>query len=187
MFGEVPYPEMTLSGPEPNEPVLRFSLELQTYEEDELGIAIEMRNTLRERLPNLLFNLTPLETDGRVNYILQAGPALDVVEAENLRGPLSEVLPREEPESWQVRLTPRGFYLGERGTLAEANDYLAAVEAQGALGYIIHVTYPDGTEAFEILSGAFDGADAARWWQLSLRHAGFRDLPLIERRGRAPE
>ena len=110
-----------------------------------------------------------------------------MVEAENLRGPLGEILTREDPESWRIRGTPRAFYLGERGTLAEAQEYLSSVEATGALGYILHVTYADGSEGFEILSGSFQGVEDARWWQLALREFGFRDVPLIERRGIPPE
>jgi hypothetical protein len=187
LFGEVPLPELEVSRPQANEPVLRFSLELETYGAEELGVAIEMRNTLRGRLPGLLFNLSPTETDGVVSYALFAGPAADVVEAENLRGPLGEVFSREDPESWPIRLTPRGFLLGETETLAEAQEFLTSAEDDGALGYIVHVTYPDGTEAHQILSGAFDGPQAARWWQLNLRGNGFRDLPFLERRGRSPE
>jgi len=184
---EVPPPELTLEGPQANEPILRFSLELETYEAEDLGVALEMRNTLRERLPDLLFSLTPLESEGVVSYVLHAGPAVDVVDADNLRGPLGETLTREDPESWPIRSTPRGFYLGERGTLAEAEDYLDVLEADGALGYIVHLTYADGSEAYEVLSGAFQQVEDARWWQLALRRYGFRDLPLIERRGRSPE
>jgi len=186
-FGEVPLPSLTLAGPEPNEALLRFSLELDIYEEDEIGVALEMRNALRDRLPNLIFNLTPQDSEGVVSYILYAGPAIDMVEVENLRGPLGEVLTREDPESWPVRGTPRAFYLGERATLAEAQEYLSSVEAAGALGYILHVTYPDGSEGYEVLSGSFQGAKDARWWQLALRESGFRDVPLIERRGVPPE
>lgn len=186
-FAEVPYPELTLDGPEPVEPVLRYSLELATYQEDEFALAVEMRNTLRGRLPALLFSLTPTERDGVVTYVLHAGPAVDVVDADNLRGPLGEVLTREDPEEWPVRTTTRGFYLGERETLEEAREYLAAIEADGALGYIVYVSYPDGSEAYEVLSGAFEGVDGARWWQLALREYGFRDVPFIERRGRVPE
>lgn len=186
LFEEVPYPELTLPGPQPNEPVLRYSLELDVYEEERLGDALVMRNTLRDRLPSLIFNLTPLDSEGVVSFALYAGPATDAVEAENLRGPLAEILTREDPESWRIRATPRGFYLGERGTLAEAQEYLATVEGAGALGYIIHVTYPNGTEAYEVLSGAFEGVSDARGWQLTLLENGFRDVPLIERRGRPP-
>ena len=186
-FGEIPSPSLTLAGPEPNEPILRFSLELDLYEEDEMVVALEMRNALRERLPDLIFNLAPKDTEGGVSYALYAGPARDMVEAENLRGPLGEILTREDPESWRIRGTPRAFYLGERGTLAEAQEYLSSVEATGALGYILHVTYADGSEGFEILSGSFQGVEDARWWQLALREFGFRDVPLIERRGIPPE
>jgi hypothetical protein len=162
-FGETPSPSLTLAGPEPNEPVLRFSLELDLYEEDEMEVALEMRNALRERLPHLIFNLAPKDSEGVVFYALHAGPARDMVEAENLRGPLGEILTREDPE------------------------YLSSVETTGALGYILHVTYADGSEGYEILSGSFQGVEDARWWQLTLHEFGFRDVPLIERRGIPPE
>jgi hypothetical protein len=187
IFGEVPYPELTLPGAQPLEPVLRFSLQLDVYQEDELGVAIEMRNALRQRLPGLLFNLAPTGDAESASYALYAGPAVDAVEAENLRAPVSEVITREDPESWPMRATPRAFFLGETETLAEAEEYLVSVEAAGGLGYVLHVTYPDGSEGYQILSGAFEGVEDARWWQLALRRAGFRDAPLIERRGRPPE
>jgi hypothetical protein len=187
IFGEVPYPELTLPGAQPLEPVLRFSLQLDVYQEDELGVAIEMRNALRQRLPGLLFNLAPTGDAESASYALYAGPAVDAVEAENLRAPISQVITREDPESWPMRPTPRAFFLGETETLAEAEEYLVTVEADGGLGYVLHVTYPDGSEGYQILSGAFQGVEDARWWQLALRRAGFRDAPLIERRGRPPE
>jgi hypothetical protein len=186
-FGEIPDPELALEGVAQTGPVLRFSLELDVYEEGDLGLALEMRNTLRQRLPSLLFDLTPRFSEGTVTYALYAGPAVDVVDAENLRVPLGTVLTREDPESWPVRVTPRAFWLGESGSLEEARTLLEAAEADGVLGYILQVTYPDGTEGFEVLSGAFQGVPDARGWQLTLREKGFRDAPLIERRGRPPE
>jgi hypothetical protein len=187
MFGEVPYPALTLEGPEPLGPELRFSVVLDTYEEEELGLAIEMRNTLRSRLPELVFYLTPRLSGEDVSYTLQAGPAADVVEAENLKGPLAEVITREDPESWPIRPTPRAFHLGERESLDAARDLAESAEVSGALGYILQVTYSDGTNGYQVLSGAFQDVEEARWWQLALRDAGFRDVPLIQRRGRPPE
>jgi hypothetical protein len=183
---EVPPPPLTLGGPEANEPTLRFSLELP-FGQDDFGLALEMRNTLKDRRPDLLFYLSPMERDGMVRYVLYAGPAVDLVDVENLRSAMEEVFDREDSQSWPVVVTTRAFYLGERGTLAEAQEYLASLEEQGIVGYILHATYPDGTEGYVIYSGAFEGIDDARWWQLFLRDAGLRDVPLIERRGRLPE
>jgi len=187
IFGEIPDPPLTLAGPQPNEEILRYSLILFTYEEEELTDATEMLHALRARLPDLLFALVPGEEDGLRIYTLMAGPAYDRIEAENLRGPLAEVLTREDPDSWTVHETPRGFYLGERETLAEAEDYLQTFSGQGIYPYILHVTYPDGSEAFEVMAGAYEGVLDARPLQLILRDAGLRDLPLIERRGSLPE
>lgn len=173
----------------PLDDVLRFSLELDSYGADEREIAIEMRNTLRgrESLESLLFNLSPVEADGVLRYVLYAGPAADLVAAENLRAPLEETLIRDDPGAWPIRETPLAFLLGTRNSLEEAEAFLASVEVAGSLGYIVHVTFPDGAEGYEILSGAFQTAEDARWLQSSLRDAGFRDPPLILRRGSPPE
>jgi hypothetical protein len=186
-FGDIPDPPLTLAGPQPNEEILRFSLVLFTYDEEDLEDATDMLEALRSRLPDLLFVLVPGELDREPVYTLLAGPAVDRIEAEDLRGPLAEVLSREDPQSWVIRETPRAFYLGERGTLEEAREYLATLGVEGVYPYILHVTYPDNAEAFEILSGAFETVMDARPLQLILRSGGFIDVPLIERRGRLPE
>lgn len=184
---DVPQPDLAREGPEPTGPVLRFSLELETYGGSELQVALEMRNALKDRLPDLVFHLSPMASDGLISYALQAGPAADMIAVENLRGPLAEVMTREDPESWPIRSTPRGFLLGTEATREEAEAFLADAEERGALGYVLPVAYSDGSEAYEILSGAFQGTQDARWWQLELRRSGFPDVPLVERRGRSPE
>lgn len=186
-FGDIPDPPLTLAGPQPNEEILQYSLVLFRYEEAELQDASEMLNALRARQPDLLFFLAPEEEDGELFYTLMAGPAYDRIEAEELRGPISQVLTREDPEAWAVRETPRGFYLGERETLADAEEYMRSLSMEGVHPYILHVTYPDGAEAFEVMAGAYQGVLDARPLQLILRDHGLRDLPLIERRGRLPE
>jgi len=186
-FGEIPEPRLVLAGPQPIGEVLRFSLVLFTYDQGEVGDATDMMDALQSRLPDLLFALVPGEDDGEPIFTLLVGPAQDRIEAEDLRGPLAEVLTREDPSSWSVRETPRAFYLGARETLAEAQDYMTALTLEDIYSYILHVTYPDGSEGYEILSGAFEGVEDARPLQLSLRGGGFRDVPLIERRGRLPE
>jgi len=188
LFGEIPYPELTLEGPQPTGAVLQFSLEWDIYDEAELGSALNMREALQQRLPELLFNLTPLESEGVMTYALHVGPAIDAVDAHNLKAPLAEVFTEvEDPESWRIQATPRAFYLGEREALTEAQELLASAEAAGIFGYILHVTYPDGSGAFQVLSGAFESVSDARGWQMILRETRFRDAPLIQRRGRPPE
>jgi len=187
LFGEVPYPALTAGGAQAVDPNLRFSLELDVFEDEELGIAIEMRNTLQTRLPDLLFTLTPFNEEGVVTYVLHAGPATDVVEAENLRPRVAEILFRDDPESWPIRTTPRAFLLGQAESLAEAQELLADAEGNGALAYLLQATYPGGEVGYHVLSGAFYGVEDARYWQLVLRDAGFRGVPLIERRGRPTE
>lgn len=189
IFADLPDPPLTLAGPQANEEVLRYSLVLFTYDREDLPSALEMLGALQERLPSLLLTLVPGEGDGRRTVTLLAGPAVDRVEAENLRGPIAEVLTREDPASWSVRETPRAFYLGERGTLREAQEYLESVTTGDLHAYILHVTFPEpeGSESYQVLTGAFAGVRDARPLQLILRELGFRDAPLIERRGRLPE
>jgi hypothetical protein len=188
-FAEIPDPPLTLAGPQANEEVLRYSLVLFEYDEGELDDGLEMLDALQARLPQLLLTLVPGEVDGERIYTLLAGPAVDRVEAENLRAPIAEVLVREDPASWSVRETPRAFYLGERGTLEEAREYQETVAPDDLHAYILHVTFPEpeGSESYQILTGAFAGIPDARPLQLILRDLGFRDAPLIERRGRLPE
>jgi hypothetical protein len=188
-FAEIPDPPLTLAGPQANEEVLRYSLVLFEYDEAELDDGLEMLDALQARLPQLLLTLVPGEVNGERIYTLLAGPAVDRVEAENLRAPIAEVLVREDPASWSVRETPRAFYLGERGTLEEARAYLESVAPDDLHAYILHVTFPEpeGSESYQILTGAFAGIPDARPLQLILRDLGFRDAPLIERRGRLPE
>jgi hypothetical protein len=189
LFSDVPDPPLSLAGPQANEDVLYFSLVLFTYDQEELGDALGMLEALQARLPNLLLTLVPGQEDGERIYTLLAGPATDRVEAENLRGPIAEVLTREDPASWSVRETPRAFYLGERATLQEARSYMRSVDSDSIHAYILHATFPDpeGSESYQILTGAFAGVQDARPLQLMLRDLGFRDAPLIERRGRLPE
>ncbi|MGD2120199.1 MAG: hypothetical protein PVJ76_00575 [Gemmatimonadota bacterium] len=187
LFYEIPPPALEVEGRDPVGPVLRYSLELKTYDQDELELAIEMRDALRARDPQLLFNLSPMLVDGAVTYILYAGPAADAVEAENLRAPLEGIFEREDPESWRPVVTSRAFYLGRETTLEGAQDLVESVEAQGALAYILRTAYSDGSEGFEVLSGSFETAEEARWWQEDLHRRGFEDLALVDRRGSPPE
>jgi hypothetical protein len=187
IFPQVQPPPMEVEGRDPVGPVLRYSLQLKAYDQDDLGLAVEMRDALRGRDPQLLFNLSPMLVDGAVTYVLYAGPATDVLEAEELRGPLEGIFEREDPESWRPVVTPRAFYLGREPTLEGAQELLASVEAQGALGYILKAIYSDGSEGFEVLSGAFETAEDARWWQEDLGRKGFEGLALVDRRGSPPE
>jgi hypothetical protein len=169
------------------DPVLRYSLLLYSYAADERGLAVNMRNTLRERHPELLFNLTPAEVDGSVNYFVYAGPAADMVEAENLRAPLAETLFRDDSEAWRIRPTPYAFSLGRHDSRAEAEQAARSAEVRGAHAYVVQLTFPDSTTGFEVFSGAFETVEDTRWWHQALQEAGFQDVPLVERRGRPPE
>jgi hypothetical protein len=183
---DLPEPSLALPGPQPNEPLLRYSLEVFRYTEEELSFAVELQSELRARLPDLLFVLAPADSRSGVTYVLLAGPAETLIDVENVRAALAGVITREIPESWRVRETPRAFFLGERGTLQEAREFVASLEDSGIFGYVLHATFPGGTDAYLVLAGAYEGVADARRLQSILRQAGVGDAPLIERRGRFP-
>lgn len=183
---DLPEPSLALPGPQPNEPLLRYSLEVFRYTEEELAFAVELQSELRARLPDLLFVLAPEDSRSGVAYVLLAGPAESLIDVENVRATLAGVITREIPESWRVRETPRAFFLGERGTLQEAREFVASLEDSGIFGYVLHATFPGGTDAYLVLAGAYEGVSDARRLQSILRQAGVGDAPLIERRGRFP-
>jgi hypothetical protein len=184
---ELPSPPLEIGGTQPVDPVLRYSLELRVFDAEQRDVAVVLRNELRRARADLVFTLTPRQVGEEVRFFLHAGPAVDAIEAENLRGPLSEILTNEIAEDWPLRPTRFAFLLDEVSTLEEARESLAAAEVGGAMGYILRVTYPDGDEAYRVLSGAFAEVDHARWWQLELRNLGYRDVPLVHRRGSPPE
>jgi hypothetical protein len=184
--GGLPEPPLALPGPQPNEPLLPYSLELFRYHEDELTFAVQMRDELRSSLPGLLFVLAPDASRGELSWALLAGPARTLIDIENVRAAVGTVITREEPESWRVRETPRAFVLGEAGSLGEARELLSSAEERGVFGYVLHATFPGGTDAFLILAGAYESVEEARAMQAILHREGFAGAPLIERRGRFP-
>ena len=182
----LPEPPLALPGPQPNEPLLRDSLELFRYHEDELPYAAQMRDELRSRLPDLLFVLAPDASRGGLTWALLAGPAQTLIDVENVRAAVGTVITREDAGSWRVRETPRAFVLGEAGTLWEAQELLSSAEEKGVFGYVLHATFPGGSDAFLVLAGAYREVEEARAMQAILRREGFTGAPLIERRGRFP-
>jgi len=182
----LPEPPLALPGPQANEPILRYSLELFRYHEDEMVFARQMRDELRSRLPEFLFVLTPDASRSGLTWVLLAGPAEILIDVENVRAAVGTVITREDAESWRVRETPRAFVLGEAGTLREARELLDSAEEKGLFPYVLHATFPGGTDAFLVLAGAYQGVEEARALQAILHRQGFAGAPLIERRGRFP-
>ena len=185
--GSIPEPALTLEGAQLTGTPMRYSLVLfDDYGETDLAQAQEMMGALEDARSDLLFFLVPEAVEGTLTYFLMAGPAATPLDAENLRGPLGEVLSREDPSAWEVRETPRAFYLGRFPTLDEARSDLSTIEADGIDAYILQSTLDDGTEAYVIFSGGFMGAEDALRLQILLRRSGFPEAPLIERRGVFP-
>jgi hypothetical protein len=166
---------------------MRYSLQLFSYDQDELVDAWEMKAALEERLPEITFLISPMGGQGRSPYLLLAGPAQNRSQAESLRSPLSRVLDREDPYSWTVRETPRAFFLGERATLQEAESLGASLGTQEIDPYVMEVSYPDGSAGFRVLAGAFTDVGESRILQRMLSTQGIENPPLIERTGRSQE
>ncbi len=181
-FNEIPDPPLTLAGPQSTDPLLSYSVELDS--EDDLSLAVRHLDAWRDRFPTLLFTLVPMELDGMLSYSVLAGPAVDEIQAMALRDQLAAI---DRPEVWQIRETPRGFLLGRLESLTEARNLLSTVEGEGIFGIVLQVNLTDGTEGYDVFAGAYEGIADARPLQMVLRRAGFPDAPLIERRGRRPE
>jgi hypothetical protein len=185
---ETPEPGLVRAGAESTDPPLYFSVALDSGfgEEDLTSLAVPQLTAWRDRFPDVLFTLVPVRSEEGVTYTVLAGPAVDRVQAEELRVRLAAIRP-EEPEAWPIHPTPLGFHLGMRETLPEARSQVADLEADGIFGYILQVSLTDGSEGYDVFAGAYQGMeDAGPLWD-KLLQLGLSDAPLIERRGRLPE
>jgi hypothetical protein len=184
---ETPEPSLVRVGAQPTDAPLFFSVELDSgFDEEDLPLAVEQLNAWRGRFPDLLFTLIPTRTEEGATYTVLAGPAVDRVQAQELRERLAAIRP-EEPEDWPIYPTPLGFHLGMWETLPEARRQLADLEAEGVFGYVLRVALTDGSEGYDVFAGAYEGIeDAGLLWEKLLR-LGYSDAPLIERKGRLPE
>jgi hypothetical protein len=172
-------------GPQPTEEVLGYSLMMDRYYI--MTGASEFVNALGERLPELLFIIVPMEDEGSPYFLLMAGPATTIAAANALKGPIGDVLTRENPATWLVQETPLAYHVGETQTLEAAESRVTSLIGRGVPAYILQVTYSDGTEAFRLYAGAYASAEDAEILQGILEDNGMGDAPLIERRGRQPE
>ncbi|MFG1691545.1 SPOR domain-containing protein, partial [Gemmatimonadota bacterium] len=173
------------AGPQPTEGVLGYSLMMDRYRD--LSGSLDFVDALEEQLPELLFILVPMEEEGDPYFRLMAGPATTIGAANALKGPIGEVLTRENPATWLVRETPLAYYVGETQTLEAAHTRVASLTGMGIPAYVLQVTFPDGAEAFRLYAGAYASAEDAEILLDVLESNGLGDAPLIERRGRLPE
>ncbi len=172
-------------GPQPTDEVLGYSLMIDRYRL--LTGHSDFVDALEERLPDLLFILVPMEEEGAPFFLLMAGPATTSGAANALKGPIGEVLTRENPATWLVRETPLAYHVGETQTLEAADSRVVSLMGMGIPAYILQVTFPDGTEAFRLYAGAYASVEEAEFLQGVIEDNRLGDAPLVERRGRLPE
>ncbi|GMR12301.1 MAG: hypothetical protein BMS9Abin29_0490 [Gemmatimonadota bacterium] len=184
LSGAIPAP-VQLVGEQPTTPIVTHSLLINAYRTPERPEGMVV--ALEERLPGTLFFYTPLELDGRVQYVLFAGPAYSAVQADSLRSLLAVVLDRQNPNDWLVRATSYGFFLGEFDDAAGGDARIEELAALSIPAYALDVDYADGRTAVRVYAGAFTDEFDAQPLAAAMSESGVSDVPLIERRGRLPE
>jgi hypothetical protein len=177
-------PPVELPGPQPTTPELSHSLLMDTYRELETPVAVI--DALSERLPDVVFFISPVMEGERQLFALYAA-AFSAPEADALRDPISEVRDRLDPSGWRVVPTPYAFFLGEFGTVDEADGRVASLMDQGIPTYVLQVDYSDDSVGYRVYAGAHVDELQAGPMGLMLRSGGITDAPLTSRRGKLPE
>ena len=179
-------PPVTLSGPQPETPVMSHVVFVDVWREAEMPLA--WATALRERMPDLLGFVTALSIDGERQYALVVGPAYSEVEANGLKGPLTTAfdLLNPDPDSWRVQEAPYSFFFGEYESLGEANGRVEELADLSIPAYVLQVTYSAGASALRVYGGAFSDEFQAGEMGRLLNENDLGDMPLIERRGRLP-
>ena len=144
-------------------------------------------NALRGRLPNLLFFVTPLDVNGRLQFALHAGPAYSVAEATALKDPIAVSMDRENPDDWLVRDAPYAFYFGEYASAVNAQGRIQALARASIPAYSLQVVLADGTTRERVYGGAFRDELEAQEMGRMINDADIGELVLTSRRGIVPE
>ena len=181
----VPPPE-TLPGPTPQTAIMTHVLFIDSW--SEIGDAWAIRDALRGRLPNLLFFVTPLDVNGRSQFVLYAGPAYGAVEATALREPIAVAMTdRENPDDWEVRDRQYAFYFGEYESVVNAQGRVEALARASIPAYSLQVAYADGSSRVRVYGGAFRDEVEAEEMGRMINAADIGALVLTPRRGTLPE
>ena len=178
-------PPGTLPGPTPETAIMTHVLQLDLNFEIETPLQIAA--TLRGQLPNLLFFVTPLELDGRLQFALFAGPAYSPSEALALKDPISVAMDRENPDEWLVKDVPYAFYFGEYESAMNAEGRVQALARASIPAYALQVTYSDGRTRVRVYGGAFWDEFQAEEMGRMINEADIGEMVLTPRRGTVPE
>ena len=179
-------PPGTLPGPTPQTAIMTHVLFIDSW--SEIGDAWAIRDALRGRLPNLLFFVTPLDVNGRSQFVLYAGPAYGAVEATALREPIAVAMTdRENPDDWEVRDRQYAFYFGEYESVVNAQGRVEALARASIPAYSLQVAYADGSSRVRVYGGAFRDEVEAEDMGRMINAADIGALVLTPRRGTLPE
>jgi hypothetical protein len=178
-------PPTEAPGPIPETAIMSHVLLIDSWRDEET--AWSTADALRGRLPDLLFFVTPVEVDGAPQFAVHVGPAYTAVEAEALKDPVAVVLDRLDPNDWEVREAPYGFYLGDYSTPGLAEARVQALAAASVPAYWVHVSYPDGTVGRRVYGGAFSDEYQAAALGRIISDAEVGEMVLTTRRGTLPE
>ena len=178
-------PPVELPGPLPETPVMRHVLFVDSWRDRDTPISTAV--ALQGRLPQLLFFVTPIVTDGSRQYGLFVGPAFSSLEANALKAPLAEVLDRLNPDDWLVQPAPYAFFFGEYGTVDEAYARVKELSLSSVSTYVLEVSYAaEAPTAFRVYGGAFSDEFQATEMGRVMDENDVSGAPLTERRGRVP-
>ena len=172
-------------GPIPQTAVMSHVLMIDSWRASET--ATTTAEALKDRLPNLLFFVTPVDVAGTVQFALHVGPAYSAVEAEALKNPVAVVLDRLNPDDWEVREAPYAFFFGDYTTAGIAEGRVRELSAVSVHAYSLQVAYPDGTTGFRVYGGAFSDEYQASEMGRILADADVGEMVLTGRRGGVPE
>ncbi|MDH5590744.1 MAG: SPOR domain-containing protein, partial [Gemmatimonadota bacterium] len=141
---------------------------------------------VRERVPEVLFYVVPVEVSGILYHRVMAGAEGDEAGAAALADRLAEALGREV-DDMLVRSTPLAFRIGELPDVETARARAASIEAAGVPGYVLAVDVSDGRTLFRVYAGAFEKEPDATYLQNQLAQRGLGMAVLTQRTGRLPE
>ena len=183
-------PPITLEGPTPQTAIMSHVLLVDLSFEIETPLA--MVDLLGGELPNLLFFVTPLDVDGRLQFALYAGPAYSVEEANALRDPVAVVLDRGRSlpinlDDLSVHEAPYAFYFGEYPAAVNAQGRVEALARASIPAYALQVVYPDSTTRLRVYGGAFWDEFEAEEMGRMINDADIGEMVLTPRRGTLPE
>jgi hypothetical protein len=154
-----------------------YFLALGSYAEG--AIAMLQVEQLGSRRSDLLFVVSPVESNGVVLHRLLVGETEDSAAAE-LRASLSRTLTQENPAEWQVRAGPLSFHLGTFETRAAADARVDELQLLNVPAYVLRQPPTVAPERYDVWAGAYADSVEATYLERTLNDQGI--VPILLRR-----